>query len=431
MAKPKTITFNSAFSKNKLRKTRGRILREMEDAKNNRIILTPPDGIPTAKDINKAIKRVLDRFAEYHAQKGKKKVSVDYTTRLQLLTNSLRILGNNLNLQHTLSIYEQVVSVDWLAHMALDKDKRYRDHITHPAHVTALGCWMLNNVNYGKLLDSMAAYYEKSFKKFYGGKLGEPEGHEWKWLVEYAWLACGLLHDSAYPLEYTLRLSEDVFGSYDDVLRLGNTMNSRFTRGDRRKTLIKPLEESWFLEQNKDFEDRLEALPKEEGPFKHAHTVLGALSLLSGFKNDLGCAQGFVLQMAANAIVHHHDDDSAKKINKSWDPLSRLLFVADGLHAWERQFLHREPMSGSDNQRLQTIVECDYIKLKPRKTEYFAKFHMNESVKGIVRGEPYDWNFDDFKKPNVRLEEVLKNDPLLPTIKLTDESCIVPKDFPK
>jgi hypothetical protein len=251
--------------------------------------------------------------------------------------------------------------------------------------------------------------------------------HSWEAIVEYAWLACGLLHDMAYPLEYQLRSGEKLRESYGDTLRIFEPTRTRFSTARGRQTLMKNLSGSWIVNQELDWETRLSRVVAG-GRFKHAHAVVGPLhNLLSLDGARLHSLQGLVVQLAARAVLAHHDDEDDSIVS---DPLSLLLYVADNLQAWQRPFLYRE---GSRNplgeHRIRPIVECHRIELVPRGRGYLAEFRMNEGDKEILKDEPYNWKFKKFQEPNERVERLIREYAKLPPITLSQPCCIQPETF--
>ena len=386
------------------------------------------EGVVSSR-INGKIDDCLDLFDRHRGipPTGKGVISKEYRTERRLLNYALHIVGHVLNLESAIPVFERVIETDWKAHVELRKQKRYRDHITHPVRVTAIGWWLLHRKD-GALLADLAAHYERETQGYRGAFGIDPGPYTWEAIVEYAWLACGLLHDSAYPLEYHLRAGEDICEGFTDTLRIFTPTRSRFSTARGRQAFLKPLDDTWFAGQGLDLDGRLSELCKE-GRFKHAHAILGPLHHLLAFGDSRRhLLQGLVVQLAARAIVSHHDDEDGLIVA---DPLSLLLCVADSLQAWKRPFLHREEAAypATETHKIRPIVECERIGLTPGPTGYLAKFHMNNGDRAILKSSPYDWAFDQFCEPNRRVERLLRRHPKLPAITLSAPCCIQPEEF--
>lgn len=135
-----------------------------------------------------------------------------------------------------------------------------------------------------------------------------------------------------------------------------------------------------------------------------------------------------MVQLAARAIVTHHDEKDDDILS---DPLARLLAVADGLHAWRRPFVHRrESATSSRRISFHPIIKCEWIVLVPQSGGYLARFHMTgiPDDRTAIR-DSFNWSFERFREPNLRLERLISHDGWLPRIVLTDPSCIQPAGF--
>ena len=385
-------------------------------------------GTIIPKKIDDQIKNYQDLFDKHHGiPKGDPELG-EHNTDRQFLAYTLDIMGKVLNLEDLIPIFEKVIETDWKAHTELNKEKRYRDHITHPFRVTAIGWWLLHR-NDESLLEELAKHYDQKTAEYRRDFKVETGPHNCKALVEYIWLACGLLHDAAYPLEYHLRAKESLLSGYGDMLRIFKPTKKRFTTTKGREVLLSPLNSSWFSAQDLGLNDRMEKLGKVE-EFKHAHALLGPLHYMLSLGSKLPSLQGLVVQLAARAIVTHHDDDNSFI---ETDPLARLLFVADNLQAWERPYLHREQTGCLEPgvHKIRTIVECNEIRLVPDGNKYSAQFCMNCEDKEVLANEPYSWQFDKFRKPNHRVERLLNGQPNYPSIVLSEPGCIHPEKFRK
>ncbi|MEW6668590.1 MAG: hypothetical protein AB1512_25540 [Thermodesulfobacteriota bacterium] len=87
-------------------------------------------------------------FDEHHGISPSRAIPSEYRTERTLFTLGMDILGKVLNLENLIKIVEPVIEIDWKAHLELNKEKRYRDHITHPVRVTAIGWWLLHEGNH-------------------------------------------------------------------------------------------------------------------------------------------------------------------------------------------------------------------------------------------------------------------------------------------
>jgi hypothetical protein len=378
--------------------------------------LSPSPLPPRAHELlEKQIKGCLELFKHHRG------VS-DMSPEVRLLRRGLDIVGKTLAFESAIELFEHVIESDWLAHVGLFKDKRYRDHITHPLRVTAIGWWLLHR-EHAQLLAGMAEHYERTSRKYvdkHGIDLG---GRSWKAIIEYAWLACGLLHDSAYPFEYHLRAGARLGAS--DALRLIIPSPESFRGGGAKRKVVLPLAGSWLQAQRLGVNRRLAALP--DHGFKHSHALLGGLLHAAVTSDPLPSLRGLVRQFAARAIVTHHDPENSAIVS---DPLAHLLFVADNLQFWGRPFLHtsENPAGG---HVLRTLVECRCVELEPSDNGYLARLVMNDRKEDmtILKAPPYAWTFRAFQKPNLRLQALLVARGGLPQIELSVKECIRPAEY--
>ncbi len=197
------------------------------------------------RGIDDAVERCLNLFDRHHGIPTRGPIPEAHLIERRFLNYSMGIVGTVLNLDTVLPIYQRIIEVDWLAHIELNKEKRYRDHITHPVRVTAIGWWLLHRED-GALLEELAHRYERETEAYRAAKDIDLRPHGWPSIVEYAWLACGLLHDSAYPLEYHLRAAEDLHEGYGDWLKIFTPQTRRFSTRRGRGVLLRPLEGSWL-----------------------------------------------------------------------------------------------------------------------------------------------------------------------------------------
>jgi len=353
----------------------------------------------------------------------------DVLLERQLLIHSLKIIGKILNLEEIIPTYTCVVEADWLSHIELEKkERRYRDHITHPARVTAIGWWLLH-WNGNRLLNKFVQHYRRKADDVGLRALGlSPKTIDWPALVENAWLAAGLLHDTAYPLEYHLRTGHRLQNHFGDPLNLFSQVAGAFSSPTLRST--------WLAKSGLDMAKRCQKLlANKKGAqgslkkFKNSHALAGAthhlLALDVPGRNPL---QILILRLAARAIATHHDDHDSDIIS---DPLAWLLFIADGLQAWRRTFMHRlPPIPSAQETSFRFVIECDRMELVSNGDGYIAKFHMapDTATQEILKNE-YEWAFDKFAKPNQRIEKLMGKRKGLPKIELAKEVCIQPASF--
>ena len=424
MAETKKIILDDTF-----------VIEQMGPVATGGICLLEPAAVPpgfSPRQEEKQAKKCRRLFCRHHgiSEDEAEPIPLHHLSEFRLLNFSLDIIGKVLNLESGGLLLAKVIEVDWKAHTELLKQKRYRDHITHPVRVAALGWWLLHR-NHGALLKTLAAHYRnrtRSYRRSCGIVCRPDEPNKWERIIEYAWLAAALLHDSAYPLEYHLRAAEGLCRGYGDGFRIYDPLRRRFTTRRGRSVVLGCLAGSWFLKQALDIENRMAELGGTKQRFEHAHAITGALHHLMHLGPRLVSFQGLVVQMAARAMVSHHDQkDRAIKS----DPLALLLFVADNLQAWGRPFLHREVTSnpGNEAHRIRPLVECERIRLDPDGNGYLAKFQMNLADRHILQKEPYSWNHNEFCRPYRRLESLLRSQPLLPQITLTGADCIEPISF--
>ena len=235
-----------------------------------------------------------------------------------------------------MAMVERTIEIDWIGHTELAKAKRYRDHITHPVRVTAIGWWFLHRSG-GALLRRLGRHYEKSTLSYRASHNIACDGLTWEEIVEFAWLAAGLLHDCAFPFQYRLQSGIQLRRGIADTLGI-LAVPMCFTDTNNMRSCLANLKASWLASQQLHLERRAAELYAED--FNHAHALLGGLHhcLVLGLR--LHSLQGLVVQLAARAIITHHDEEDAPITS---DPLATLLFVSDTLQSWCRPFLHREP----------------------------------------------------------------------------------------
>jgi hypothetical protein len=365
--------------------------------------------------LEKQIKGCLDLFKHHRG-------ASEIDPEVRLLRRGLDIVGKTLAFEGALELFERVIESDWLAHVGLLKDKRYRDHITHPLRVTAIGWWLLHR-EHAQLLAEMARHYEGATRAYVAKHGIDFGGRSWIAIIEYAWLACGLLHDSAYPFEYHLRAGARLGAS--DALGLIIPPPTAFGDGGAARRIVRQLAGSWLQAQGLGIRGRLAALP--DVGFKHSHALLGALLHAAVTRDPLPSLRGLVRQLAARAIITHHD---AKDSAITSDPLAHLLFVADNLQFWGRPFVHTSthPPGG---QVVRTLVECKCVEMEPHDEGYLARLIMNDSEQdmAILKAPPYAWTFEAFQKPNLRLQAVLAARGGLPQIEISLKECISPTEF--
>ncbi|MEW6668589.1 MAG: hypothetical protein AB1512_25535 [Thermodesulfobacteriota bacterium] len=248
----------------------------------------------------------------------------------------------------------------------------------------------------------------------------------WKAIIEYAWLACGLLHDVGFPLEYHLRSGRKLGERYSDLHAFLSPVRGILKTRDVMEKLFKPLEVPWVECCGTGLRARLKGLFADNG-FKHSHALLGPLSFAGDLNEDpRRVCQRLALQLAARAIVTHHDPGDEDILS---DPLATLLFVADNIQGWQRSFLHKEGARKDLRRTIRPIVECVGIRLKPEREGYRAIFQMNVTESKILKKEPYGWDFDKFCDPNKRVERLIRSLRFLPRIVLSERNCIDPPDF--
>lgn len=374
---------------------------------------------------------------------------------LQLLRATLEILGRVLGLRWAMGDVKQLVRADWISHVEIGKEKRYRDHVTHPVRVTAIGWWLLHR-NRGRLLASLAREYKSATLAYcqeesidvsgWWVRDGRANGNSdvmteqvawdsngadlisapssllpWMSMVEYAWLATGLLHDLAYPLQRHLGACCEHGGRYREWSSVLGCALGQFGSPVKVGSILDSLRESWMVERLPDLEERLARCFRRKGTgLVHSHAILGTLNPLLRTPVRLASVEGLVLQMAGRAIATHHDDENQ---HIRADGLAKLLFVADNLHMWERPFLH--PGNGA----FQRLVECLRIELVTQGRGFDARFIMNQQMKELLKEAPYKWKYKKFIEPLQRVQEVLRDDEHLPNIALCRCRCIRPRSY--
>ena len=398
-----------------------------------RALLAPTHALP---ELNSRIKKCEIILKKHHGYSTGGTPSRGFIRDQNLLNLALAILGHRLNLYHAFAMFERTIEVDWFCHTELGKAKRYRDHITHPVRVTAIGWWFLHRSR-SSLLRTLASSYRKKTAAYLHSKSIPLGDRTWKEIVELAWLATGLLHDCAFPLQYRLQSGLHLRKGVQDTLGILPPAPESLMDSRKRQAMLDRLESSWLVEELPDLDRRIYELCKERraNRFEHAHALLGGLHhcLAVEGKGQLHTLQGLVVQLAARAIITHHDKDEKKAAVVS-DHLAALLFVSDNLQNWERQFLHQEQSQyNSDKRTFRPIVECREIRLNRGKNGYVAVHYMNEDEeeRGILCKRPYKWCFEKFQEPMKQLENFMKRYNMQPEIKCSQRCCVHPKNFPK
>lgn len=403
------VTFNDTF-----------VLQQLTHAAVAGCALLAPT--PASRRLDARIKRCVNLLKKHHSLSNGIPPTPAFITEQQCLDRGLTILGHRLGLYQAFAMVERIIEVDWIAHTELAKAKRYRDHITHPMRVTAIGWWFLHRSK-GALLRRFARHYRNSTATYRNSHNIECDGHAWEAILEFAWLAAGLLHDCAFPLQYRLQSGLRLRKGIPDTLGILPRMPASF---DDPGAMLAPLRSSWLAAQPLSLEDRIKKLCADR--FKDAHALLGGLHHCLALKRRLHSLQGLVMQLAARAIITHHDDEDDSIIS---DPLATLLFVSDNLQSWQRPFLHREtPSPNNDERTIRPLVECIEVRLKQEKNGFVAVQRMNDAERRVLKKPPYSWRFEQFRKPYMRLEKLILKQGMLPSIKCSRRRCIQPQGFP-
>lgn len=330
----------------------------------------------------------------------------------------LNILTHCLALPSSITLYCEIIKTDWRCHMDLVKSKRYRDHILHPLCVTAVGSFLLEE-NGRDLLEKLASHYALSCDAYCSAHKLDIQGEQWTEVVEMSWLLCGLLHDIGYSLEYDFKYgirSSEVFDA--------NLLKVLYPAFQYLNATMESFNGTWFEEAG-----GCEMLNKRLTNFEaeHSHAPLGALQLLLGSKEDrlwkaldknIHSEPGLVVQLAARAILTHHDE----KPESFDDPLALLLHVADTLHLWERPFCKTEPGSGKNiSHQVRKITECRSVHLESNGSGYRVRFTMNDDDDdmNIIKNN-FAWKVEEFVKPFANLQELTAARPWMPEIRLFD-----------
>ncbi len=446
------------------------VARLVRNAAEMPVIVNLPENtsVEAIDDKNEKIDNCLKTLDKHNSISDDKP---DTNPEADMLRLSLTIIVNILEMQESLTGINHLIKSDWKSHIEIDKSKRYRDHINHPLKVTGIGLWLLHR-NSGKLLSSMAKSYELKISRYrksaktniekwwkshpMKNEIGsciinqikscspeassitlDPKLLPWLALVEYAWLACGLLHDAAYPLEHQLLAGTRLYNRFSKTFPSFGLAVGNFNSTANINDLVDQLKNSYFLEQIPDFKERFseyfpETTLNQKSIFKHSHALFGGLHQLFGFNNKLDTVQGLMIQLAAIAIAVHHDDADKAASPIHTDELSKLLFISDQLQSWGRSFLHRGAVLKDGTRKFLPIIECREMILHPLSQVdcYLVKFQMTRSEKicKILKDE-YDWQFNEFNKPYSIVEQIIEKDSLYPKITLTKKECILPKKF--
>jgi hypothetical protein len=386
--------------------------------------VSPPTRDPRLVDL--CIERCVRLLRKHHGLTGKDIPSRAFLTEQGVLVHGLAILGHILGLHEAFKMVERTIEADWVAHTELVKVKqRYRDHITHPMRVTAIGWWFLHRSG-ATLLRRLAEYYRRVTETYRQSQNIVCDGHGWEGIVEFAWLATGLLHDYAFPLQYRLQSGLHLRKGLQDTLGLLPKVPACFQGSGAVQRRLAPLAGSWLEAQSLGLEHRIAGLCRSD--FSDAHALLGGLHhCLALRRGRLHSLQGLVMQLACRAIITHHDE-KGRAIRS--DPLALLLVVCDRLQSWERPFLHREAPDANGTRRIRPLIECFKVTLHKEKTGFVAVQHMNHAERKTLRKEPYRWCFKKFSKPNAKLENHLRKQNWLPPITCSGHRCIDPRSFP-
>jgi hypothetical protein len=381
--------------------------------------LLPPTS--ASRQLDARIKRCVNLLRKHHGLSRGILPTPPLITEQQCLVRGLSLLGHRLSLYRAFAMVESTIEIDWIAHTELAKAKRYRDRITHPMGVTAIGWWFLHRSE-GALLRRLARHYEESTATYRNSHHIMCDGRTWEEIVEFAWLAAGLLHDCAFPLQHRLESGLRLRKGIPDTLGILPRIPVSF---EDPGAMLAPLNSSWLAAQSLSLEHRIKDLC--DARFRQAHALLGGLHHCLGLKRRLNSLQGLVVQLAARAIITHHDKTDDQIIS---DPLATLLFASDTLQSWQRPFLHREvPLPGNDTRTFSPLVECIKVTLKQERNGFVAVQHMNDAKRKILKKPPYSWRFEQFRKPYMRLEKLILKQGMLPSIKCARRRCIQPQAF--
>jgi hypothetical protein len=219
-----------------------------------------------------------------------------------------------------------LLDFEWLAHTRFKEQEAgtglrnlYRDHITHPAHVAALGRWLQKQVPFlsrDAVIKALRAKY---------GRSGKRAGVQWDYVAERAWYAAAFFHDIAYPVEFVRGRCEQVSASFPCLCSDWKHYQGLLARHRAIKTHL-------FKDCN-----RYQDVCKVVQNTKHCHAALGALYLLRlAPLSSLSRDDQLVIELASDAILHHHDRDP---VVFQRHPLRYLLALSDFMHEWGREVI--------------------------------------------------------------------------------------------
>ncbi len=262
----------------------------------------------------------------------------------------------------------QMLSIEWLAQVDLERTW-HRDHLLHPARVAMIGDWFLDDPGVLRATASRLRTVWGPYARTFGVR-----SMDWKRIARLAWLCAGLYHDHCFPVELSGKVHDRVCGCFG----LGG-MEPSLRKVKRHLRKLAGLRFANVIAGD-DLRKACE----------HLHAPLGALSLLldNGFGRGLDPLWDLVLEIAAVAVFRHHAD---RPISFDDEPITFLLFLADGMQEWGRAssyyFADRFARGSASPKELRrawesgtiaigTVIPCRFIKALSYTGGILFRFHL-------------------------------------------------------
>lgn len=231
--------------------------------------------------------------------------------------------------------YGTIENSIFLEHDNQGRPANIREHFKHQMKNAYLGSVLLLDFGY---LENMteAICREQSYVESYlveqarrvVGERGNVHARLEEWVYKI-FILSSLFHDIGYPLEYYLRMAQEISDYPPHLKILTPTVKTEFA-----EIKVYLLESQLFRQVS---HERISKKYQENN-----HGVLSALSLLmhfyySGRIYSLSDEKRCLIEMTAVAIYHHTDRFSeAERMVYLQDPISYMVRFCDDLQEWER-----------------------------------------------------------------------------------------------
>lgn len=378
------------------------------------------------------------------------------------------------NLHHLLvNNYCAIENSIFLEHDEKSGDpKRIREHYKHQFRNVYLGSVLLLECGFLDVIINCIKEECNLYSEYIYDTISQEENDKNELLNEVVYKSffiAALFHDIGYPLEYFLRIANQVHNYTPFFKVITPNIKTEFVE-------IKALLTESLLFQS------ITIIEIEEKYKKNDHGCLSAVSFLlnfyfSGTIHSLKAVDRCILELAAVAIFKHTNkyDGNNRMIFRD-DPISYLLRICDDLQEWERFLLlinekhnylqcincgklvrckdknrNYECKCGKQfvkitdiqNKKVNYINICDNLELKIDKQgliikinynyykqieimldEYTAIIYRNNSIKEVEKLLEYQKY-----RPRIKLEWFLSNNPILLIQKIMEENEVSIEDF--